>query len=89
MMPMPRGIVAVYAMARPRRPDAERLAVIAAGAGEGSAAQRARRLAYAAATTALQDIDADSADRVFTLLRGLTPSPVDVLATDAEIDTAA
>lgn len=85
-----RGLVGpVMAMARPRRPEAEREAVREAVAGStGSAIERARRLAHAVASAALADIDRDPADHVIVLLRGLSPSPVDRLSTSAEIDTS-
>jgi hypothetical protein len=87
---MPRGIVAVYAMARPRRPEAERAAVIAAAAETGgTVAQRAALLAKRVATAVLADIDAEPDDRVLTILRQMQATPIDVLATDPDIDTAA
>lgn len=88
MIAKPRGLQSVYAMARPRRPAAERAAVIAAAGRQGSAAQRAARLAETVARAALADIDGDPADRVIAALRSIEPTPVDILATDAEIDTA-
>ena len=84
---MPRGVLRVYAMARPRRPAAEREAVRAAADGRGSAAQRASRLADRVAAAALSYVDADPADRLLEIVRA-DKSPIDTLATDAEIDTA-
>lgn len=86
---MPRGISRVYAMARPRRPGAEKLAVRAAADGPGSAKARAQRLARAVAVRTLEEMDRQPHEQVITLLATLDPSPVAVLATDADIDTAA
>lgn len=87
---LPRGIVRVYAMARPRRPDAEGLAVREAVADwRGSAASRSRRLAIAVAKAAMADIDVAPEQRLLAMLARLVPSPVSRLATDPAIDTAA
>jgi len=85
----PRGLIGpVFAMSRPRRPAAERDAVIAAAGPTGSAAQRARRVAQAVALAAIADVDRDPAERILALLRDLSPTPVDVLATAPEMGTA-
>jgi hypothetical protein len=81
-------MLAVYAMARPRRPDAEREAVLSAPAGDGSAAQRARTLARAVVSAAVQDMDQDPGDRLVSLLMPLSVTPIARLATDPEIGTA-
>ena len=87
---MPRSIRAVYAMARPRRPDTEREAVREAAARQsGSCAQRARRIAGAVAVLALRELDGTPADRVLLLLGTLEASPLLTLAVDPEVDTAA
>ncbi len=86
----PRGVAGpVLQMARPRRPVAERDAVRAAATGRGTAAQRALHLARAVAKRTLAEIDRDPEEHIFRLLRDLEPSPLDVLATSPEIDTAA
>lgn len=85
---MPRGLIAVYAMARPRRPVVERQAVLAAAIGKGSQSQRAAQLADRVAVAALKYVDADPADRLANMLRDRDRTPVSILATDAEIDTA-
>ncbi|OHT22186.1 hypothetical protein [Edaphosphingomonas haloaromaticamans] len=88
-MKLPRGLIGpIYAMARPRRPGAERETVIAAAGTNGSASNRARQLARAVAAAALADIDRDPAEHVIRLLRDLAPTPLDTLAISAEIDTA-
>lgn len=79
----------VWAMARPRRPDAERVAVLAAVDSNGSAEARAMRLARVVVQETIADIDRDPSERVIALLRSLDPSPVQSLASDPEIDTAA
>ncbi|WP_126172854.1 hypothetical protein [Altericroceibacterium xinjiangense] len=78
----------VYAMARPRRPALERVAVIEAAGDRGSASCRATRLAETVAAEAMRRIDADPAEAMIAALRLLDPSAVDILAADAEIDTA-
>lgn len=78
----------VFAMARPCRPDAERLALIAAAGDAGTATERAARVARLVAAAALQDVDLSPADRIVTLLRMASGDPIDRLATDPEIDTA-
>ncbi len=80
--------VRVFAMARPRRPDAERDAVREAARGQGPAKQRAAWVARRVAVAALQDIDLDPNDRIVKLLRLASGDPVDRLATDPDIDTA-
>lgn len=87
-MSMPRGIVAVYSMARPRRPAIEKHAVLAAAGTDGSMSRRATRLADRVARAALEYVDADPADRLLAILHGEDRAPIDTLATDAEIDTA-
>ncbi len=88
IVPRRDGLVAVYAMARPGRPDAERVAVLAAAGDKGSIAQRAARLASKVAIEAMNHIDMDPGERILALLAPLAPSPIEVLATDPEIDTA-
>lgn len=64
--------------------------VRAAAAGQsGSCAQRARRIARAVAEHTLREIDGSPADQVLLLIGALQASPVDTLATDPEVDTAA
>ena len=77
----------VYAMARPRRPVAEREAVLAAAGEIGSAKCLAERLARAVAAKAMEFVDADPADRMIALLGGESDDPVRTLAHDPEIDT--
>ena len=73
-------------MARPRRPLAEKAAVLAAAGEDGSATQRAARLADRVARAALAFVDADPADRLLAILQRGSLTPIDTLATDAEID---
>jgi hypothetical protein len=76
-------------MGRPRRPDAERVAVLAAAGTQGSVQARAVRLAKRVVADTMAEIDRDPAERVIALLRDLDPTPLRALATDPEIDTAA
>lgn len=77
-------------MARPRRPEREAILVrAAAGEVTGSATARAGTLARRVARAALQDLDGAPGDRISSLLGALACAPIDVLATDVEIDTAA
>ncbi len=86
---MPRGIVRVFAMARPRRPACERDAVIAAARPDGTAAARARALARDVAQAAIEDIDRAPEDRLMLLLAPEPVSLVQLLATDAEMGASA
>lgn len=79
----------VWAMGRPRRPDAERAAVLAAAVGSGSVEARATRLARRVVADTIAEIDRDPSERVIALLRSLNPTPLQSLASDPEIDTAA
>lgn len=92
MIAGPRGITRVFAMARPRRPESERLAVLAAASGDGSAQCRAARLARAV-TAYLGEVERTAPDDVTAIARRLAvrlaPSPVEILATDPMIDTGA
>lgn len=85
---MPRGISRVFAMARPRRPEQERLAVLEGANGRGTASQRAARLAADVTALAIEEVDISPDDRVLSLLRDLAPTPARTLATDPTIDTA-
>lgn len=78
----------VLAMARPKRPVTECAAVIEAASGNGSAAQRARRLADRVAAMAIEEVNRDPADDLTVMLRVLEGSPAYFLATDPEINTA-
>lgn len=86
---LPRGIVAVYAMARPRRPAVERDLVRQAAGRAGGAAERAVRLARRVAAATMLEMDAEETDRVLQLLRAIAADPMTRLASDPEIDTAA
>lgn len=91
---MPRGIVAVYAMARPARPERERELVRELTAGMGGTARaratRAARLVAAEAVAFLAADPDDVTDRVLLLARAsLSRTPAYLLATCPEIDTAA
>lgn len=95
-LPLPRGILRVYAMARPARPPQERALVARACdelALEGSRRQRGKALAVAVATVALAYVRKGAGDDIGAAL-GLagavirTPS-LFALATDPAIDTAA
>jgi hypothetical protein len=81
------------AMARPRLPDVERELVIAAAAGTaGSARAMAARLARQVAREAVAFVDREPGDLADALVRAeaaLAPTPVFLLATLPEIDTAA
>ena len=79
----------MFAMARPRRPEVERAAVVEAAAGAGTVTARAARLARAVAAAALAQVDLLPDDEIIGLLRALDPSPVARLALDPAVDTAA
>ncbi|MGE3745629.1 MAG: hypothetical protein AB7G25_07975 [Sphingomonadaceae bacterium] len=87
-----RGFVAVFTMARPARPEREReLVLAAAGSIDGQAMSHvARTIAQRVIAEAMRDIDADEFMSIAQRLAAvLEPSPVTILATDADIDTGA
>ena len=90
----PRGLVGpVMAMARPKRPSAERELVIAATERmTGSARARASRLARQVAREAAAFVDREPGDLSDALLLAeavIAPSPAFLLATVADVNTAA
>lgn len=85
----PTAVQRVFAMARPARPSIERDLVRLAAGDAGTASAQAKRVAQRVAATAMEALDRDPADRVVDLIRLLANDPITILATDAEIDTAA
>jgi len=82
-------ILRVFAMARPRRPCAESAAVIAASGRTGSARQRGARVAQAVTEliARLERIDPSDPEALATRLAAkLSPSPIEYLALDPEIN---
>lgn len=80
--------VRVFAMGRPARPPREAELVRQAARGKGTVAERAKRLGFAVARAAIEDMDLDPAERIVALLRAATGGPVDRLASDPDIDTS-
>lgn len=76
------------AMARPGRPASEAEFVIQAVGSQGSANARASCLARRVAQAAVDYVDADPLDRAVDQVDRHSVSPVKLLATCAEIDTA-
>lgn len=86
----PRAVVGRVFASRPARPLSERGAVVQAiREMPGSVAAQARQLAKLVAAEAMNEIDRDPADTIIGLLRALECPPINMLATDPEIDTGA
>ncbi|PZU77754.1 MAG: hypothetical protein DI530_12240 [Sphingomonas sp.] len=75
-------------MGRPRRPEIEHAAVIAAAGTTGTARARAARLARRVAVAAVAAVD-ETEEPVIGMLRTLIGDPVALLARDPAIDTGA
>jgi len=86
---MPRGIIAVFAMARPGRPAEEARLVRQAAADGGTAVARAARVAHRVAALTLVAVDEVGEEPVVAILRMLANDPAVILARDPSIDTAA
>jgi hypothetical protein len=86
---MPRGIIGVFAMGRPRRPAEEAHLVRQAAADGGTAIARAARVAHRVAALTLVAVDEVGEEPVVKILRMLANDPTTILARDPSIDTAA